>query len=66
MVIAQNKRWFIWTLVVLLVAGVALVSYINFTDVDASGDQGSWLVHHAKVLRIRHHSTTKAPTTIKK
>lgn len=44
MMFLQGKRWFIWTLVVLLVAGVALVTYISFSDT-AQSDTGTTLIH---------------------
>ncbi len=33
--IADN-RWFIWTIVFLLVSGVSLVSYIMISDIDST------------------------------
>ncbi len=29
-----NHRWFIWTIVFLLISGVSLVSYIMITDIN--------------------------------
>lgn len=61
----QGHRWFIWTLVFLVVSGVGLVTYINYTSSTASeGDVTSTiaLVHHAKPLT----SATMHPAKTKK
>ncbi len=41
-----NPRWFIWTIVFLVVSGVALVSYIVFSDT-AISYQGDVTTHKA-------------------
>lgn len=41
-----NPRWFIWTIVFLVVSGVALVSYIVFSDTAVSY-QGDVTTHKA-------------------
>ena len=41
----QNKRWFIWTIVFLVVAGVSLVSYITLSGEDYS--DSPMIVHRA-------------------
>lgn len=43
-----NPRWFIWTIVFLVVAGVALVSYIIFSD-PANEYQNDFPVHRAAI-----------------
>jgi len=49
----QTKRWFIWTIVFLVVAGVGLVSYINYVSATADENSSpiSWLTHHPKVVQ---------------
>ncbi len=42
----HSPRWFIWTLVFLLVAGVSLVTYITVSGNDYS--EMTWLTHHDK------------------
>lgn len=36
---AYDPRWFIWTIVFLIVSGVSLVSYILITDTQVSAEQ---------------------------
>ena len=43
----EGKRWFIWTIVIVIVAGVALVTYIMTSDTDYSV-YGSTITHHSK------------------
>jgi hypothetical protein len=47
----QGKRWFIWTLVILLVSGVGLVTYIMTSGDDNSF--GSTITHriHKPVVK---------------
>ncbi len=45
----KNNRWFIWTLVFLIVAGVGLVAYINIaSDSEASQAIPNMVVHQVK------------------
>jgi hypothetical protein len=41
---SYDPRWFIWTIVFLLVTGISLVSYIMLSDT-SSADQGGVIVH---------------------
>lgn len=43
-----DPRWFIWTIVFLLVTGISLVSYIMLSDT-SSADTGTMVVTHAMV-----------------
>lgn len=46
-----DHRWFIWTVLFLIVSGVSLVSYIMITtmnDDSANVDSASFLIHHQK------------------
>ncbi|MDB4939831.1 MAG: hypothetical protein JWO40_256 [Candidatus Doudnabacteria bacterium] len=53
----QGKRWFIWTIVFLLVAGVGLVTYITSTD--SSNDSYDTTVKH----QVTPTTNTPAKTT---
>lgn len=41
---AYDPRWFIWTIVFLIVTGISLVSYIMLSDT-SSADDGSTPTH---------------------
>lgn len=57
----KSNRWFIWTIVFLVVSGVALVTYINYSSATASeADPAAWLVHHPKTLPVPTHKTVRA------
>jgi hypothetical protein len=43
-----DPRWFIWTIVFLLVTGISLVSYIMLSDT-SSADDGSPVVAHSVI-----------------
>lgn len=46
-----DPRWFIWTIVFLLVTGIALVSYIMLSDNPAADAADSLpVVHHAATI----------------
>lgn len=45
---SYSPRWFIWTIVFLVVTGVALVSYIVFSD-PANEYQNDFPMHRAAV-----------------
>ena len=49
----QGKRWFIWTIVFLIVAGVGLTTWIMYTSADQP-DSASFVIH-------RVHSQQPAP-----
>lgn len=44
-------RWFIWTIVFLVVTGISLVSYIVFSDT-SSADSGL-IQHHDKTVKSK-------------
>jgi hypothetical protein len=44
---SYDSRWFIWTIVFLVVTGISLVSYIVLSD-NGSYDVGSSIVIHHK------------------
>lgn len=46
-----DPRWFIWTIVFLLVTGVSLVTYITYTSIVESSEVGGTL----HVQRDRNH-----------
>ncbi len=47
-----SNRWLIWTIVIILVIAVGLVSYMNYTAVVGSeNNQDSWIIHS----KHRHH-----------
>lgn len=47
----SELRWFVWSVVFLVIVGVALVSYIMLTDVASNNqDQGVWLTHQSRTV----------------
>jgi hypothetical protein len=50
-----DPRWFIWTIVFLLVSGISLVSYITIT--------GSGIDDGSQVLPFHHFTQKKATST---
>ncbi|QQS22808.1 hypothetical protein IPM19_04250 [bacterium] len=40
----SDNRWFIWTIVFLLVSGVSLVSYIMISDIDSTNYDATTVV----------------------
>ncbi len=48
-----DPRWFIWTIVFLLVTGISLVSYILLSDNTAADASAAYIpaAHHATVNR---------------
>lgn len=47
---SNDLRWFIWTIVFLVVSGVALVSYILLTDYATNAeDVGGFIVHQGSI-----------------
>lgn len=49
-----DPRWFIWTIIFLLVTGVTLVSYIMLSDT-SSADDG--------IIIVPHHTSSQASST---
>jgi len=47
-----DPRWFIWTIVFLLVSGVSLISYILLSE-PTSADDGIFLVHQQKIHKAK-------------
>ena len=45
-------RWFIWTIVFLVVTGISLVSYIVFSDT-SSADSSGLIQHHVKTVKSK-------------
>jgi hypothetical protein len=51
----DGQRWFIWTLVFLLAAGIALTTYISLSTITvAENDFSPFPVHHPKPLAKIH------------
>ena len=46
-----DPRWFIWTIVFLLITGVSLVSYILLSDTGSVDASGTIIVHRAAMLK---------------
>ncbi len=53
-----DPRWFIWTIVVLVVAGISLVSYIVFSD-SGTNDVPDFSVHKTPVVKNLTQSVKK-------
>ena len=50
----QGNRWFIWTLVIVVVVGVGLVAYMDYVGMTDSAQMvPSFLVHHAKPMHVK-------------
>jgi hypothetical protein len=55
----KNNRWFIWTIVFLVVAGVGLVAYINYVGItDSVQAVPSFVVHQAKPVPAKNGTPT--------
>lgn len=47
--IIEGKRWFIWTLVIIVVSGIALATLITYVSLDDNSADGNWLVPQSKI-----------------
>ena len=44
----KQNRWFIWTIVILFVTGIGLITYINYVSAsDSALNIPSWIVHRS-------------------
>jgi len=48
---SYDPRWFIWTIVFLVVTGISLVSYIVLSDTSSVDAAGVATVHHKAVVK---------------
>lgn len=62
----SNNRWFIWTIVFLLVSGVSLVSYIMITDVSDNLAMDTTTVNHQVKTPTASKTPAKTVKTLKK
>lgn len=46
-----DPRWFIWTIVFLVVTGISLVSYIVLSDTGSADAAGLVTVHHKTAVK---------------
>lgn len=60
----EGHRWFIWTLVFLVVAGVALTAYISFSGVDTIAAWPTHVTHRSSVsVQNQQSNSVQSPVT---
>jgi hypothetical protein len=49
----ENQRWFIWTIILIMIIGISLATYIYYVgQTDDWGASGDFVIHHPKLTTI--------------